>query len=126
MKRDTIKLYDGSIVANRAARYSKAGLNFDIISPGYDVQGNKRETWTQFVYKGVPVFEIKLRVKVLQAIAQFDKLWDKHITTQKHVREALSQCMSARQKRFKDGKSGVEPAPALTVDGRPDPLEYVT
>lgn len=125
MKRDTIPLYEGQLMANRVGRIVRAGIEFDIIRPGYDTQGRRRTTWTQFCVEGVSVYEYRKQARLDKAIRQFDKLWAKRIGTNDDLaRAAVAAARKERQGKFRNGTSGESPAPALRIDGRPDPTVY--
>lgn len=121
MTRDLIPLYDGAIKANRVGSFQKDGHSFDVIRPGYDSQGRRRTSWTQFVYRGYPIFEVKVHADLARAIKQFEDRWAQSVTPNPELFEqGMRNAIAERKSKFKDGKSGFEPAPALRVDGRPD------
>jgi hypothetical protein len=111
-------LHGGALKANQVGAFQRLGVNFQIIHPGYDSQGRRRTHWTQIVYDGVPIWEWKLNAPMETVTALFDADWKRHIGKNKRLlMHALRQTVAARAARFKDGISGVEPAPALHRDG---------
>lgn len=126
MSRDLIPLYGGQINANRIGTFTRAGVAFDIIRPGYDSQGRRRIAWTQFVYQGVPVYEVKLRADTTEAMKRFDQEWRRAIEGENAWKliPALEACIKDRRAKFRDGVTGETPAPALAVDGRGDGKRY--
>lgn len=124
-ERDLIPLYDGALQANQVGRFARGGATFDIIRPGYDAQGRRRTTWTQFVFEGVPVFEVKRKVNLDVAMEIFDELWAEHIKDEHDLLlQALNSTRKDRLSKFRDGRTGESPAPALTVDGREEGKRY--
>jgi len=122
---DRIPLYDGSIQGNRVGCFTRGDLQIDVIKPGFDSQGRSRQSWTQFVIDGVPVYEVKLRTQLPDAMRKFDDLWSKYIESDPSVLDkALAACRADRLAKFKDGKTEESPAPALSHDGRPDGKQY--
>jgi len=134
---DLIPVYDGEIRGNRVGRFLRAGITFDIIRPGYDAQGRRRHTWTQFLYEGVPVFEVRKLSEIDAAMDQFDDLWDEHIKVGAAtgalgldaydydlLTRALDVTKRGRLARFRDGRTGESPAPAYSVDGRGEGKRY--
>lgn len=123
--RDLIPIYDGALQANRIGAFTRCGATFDIVRPGYDAQGRRRHTWTQFVFEGVPVFEVKKQVQLDAAMDQFDALWKQHIGADCDLlRRALQAARNERLAKFRDGRTGESPAPAVSVDGREDGKSY--
>ncbi len=121
----TIRLYadhpEGGIKAHVVGSFQRHGHTLYVIRPGYDAQGRRRTAWTQVVHDGVPVWEHKLRADLGKVLAKFDDLWRTAIgKNQRLSTDALAQTRQARLRAFKDGQAGVEPAPALTRDGRGD------
>lgn len=129
--RDLILLYDGAIRANSIGCFIRAGVSFEIVRPGYDAQGRRRISWTQFVWEGVPVFEVKKRAELSDAMDHFDAMWDEHIYDKKAGKDdadllmrALNATKNERMSKFRDGRTGESPAPALSVDGRGEGKRY--
>jgi hypothetical protein len=120
-----IKIYDGSIKANKIGSIVRGGITFEIIRPGYNDQGRQMVGWTQFVFKGVPVFEVKRAAELKDAIKKFDDNWDKHIASNEAIlAKALEACVKSRRKLFKDGVTGEAPAPSLEVEGLESGTNY--
>lgn len=112
-------LYGGALKANQVGAFQRLGVNFQIIHPGYDTQGRRRTNWTQVVHDGVPIWEWKLSAPTDTVLAHFDSLWKESIGRNRRLlKSALKQVVNDRRSRFKDGITGVEPAPALVQDGR--------
>ncbi|AFU86621.1 hypothetical protein D869_gp293 [Caulobacter phage CcrRogue] len=119
-------LYDGALEGNCVGRFVRAGQTFDVIRPGYDAQGVKRQTWTQIIHDGVPVFEVKVRTDLDNVIDRFDALWERHIGDDDDLlARALTSVKRERASKFRDGKAGVAPAPTLAHDEHPYPPHYV-
>ena len=109
----------GEIRAHVVGSFMRHGATLYVIRPGYDAQGRSRKSWTQVVHDGVPIWEHKLRAPLNKVLAQFDSLWRSSIgQNRKLSAEALIATKAARQRAYMDGMSGIEPAPALTRDGR--------
>lgn len=107
-------LYNGEINANVVGGFMRLGQNFLVIHPGYDSQGRRRTNWTQVVYDGVPVWEWKLSAPLDVVLEKFDEDFKTHIGKSPRVlAQSLRQCVAARRARFKDGVTGVEPAPGM-------------
>ena len=123
MSRDYLPIYDGAIQANRIGTFTRGGLTIHIIRPGYDSQGRRRQSWTQFVVDGVPIYEVKVRVELDVALKKFDELWAKFITPEV-LPQALANCRNDHLTKFKDGVTGESPAPSLAHDGRPEGKRY--
>lgn len=125
MKRDMIPLYRGELMANRVGKIIRGDLEFDIIRPGYDSQGRRRASWTQFCIFGVPVYECKKHLTMGAAIKEFDRLWTLYIGDDLDLAQrAINAARVERKRRFRDGVTGESPAPALRVDGRPEGERY--
>lgn len=121
----TITLYpdhpSGEIKAHVVGSFMRHGAILYVVRPGYDAQGRSRPSWTQVVHDGVPIWEHKLRADLSKVLAQFDSLWKASIgQNRKLSAEALLATRAARLRTFKDGAAGIEPAAALTRDGRGD------
>lgn len=111
-------MYDGAIRANRVGVFVKSGLQFEIVRPGYDSQGRRRQQWTQVVHNGVPVFTVKLIRPISDVIDRFDALWEKWIGDDADILgKALRSNHAAHMSRFRDGVTGESPAPTHTMDG---------
>lgn len=123
-----LSLYGGAVKANEVSRFVRAGKVFVVIRPGYDAQGEKRATWTQIVHEDVPIYEVKVRTALDNVLDKFDILWDRHIGDEDEqnafLNRALESVKRERRAKFRDGRSGVAPAPALSRDGREPPLTY--
>lgn len=125
MKHDPIELYGGQLTGNNIGSICKGKLNFDVIRPGYDAQGRKRLAWTQFIYDGIPVFEVKIKTDLPIALKKFDELWEQHIGNDHALAlKALERCKIDRISKFRDGKTGESAAPSVVQDGRPDGKIY--
>lgn len=108
----TTLIYNGTIKANYIGEFSRGSIDFTIIRPGFDIQGRKRISWTQFVVDGVPVFEVRKRSTLEGAMDKFDALWDQHIGQDTELlRKAITACQKERLSKFQDGVSGESPAP---------------
>lgn len=121
----TIILYPGhpagEIKAHVVGSFMRHGATLYVVRPGYDAQGRSRASWTQIVHNSVPIWEHKLRAPLTKVLSQFDALWRQTIGNNKKLsREALDATRAARMRTYKDGMSGVEPAAALSRDGRGD------
>ena len=115
----TTPIYDGKIKARNASGMVRLGQNFQVIYPGYDSQGRRRQSWTQVVWKGIPIWETKLACTLSAAIAKFDSEMAKHVGKDTDLLvKALNQAAEHRRKRFQDGVTGEAPAPTLTADSR--------
>lgn len=123
----SIAIYDGEITANHVGSFIKLGEAFQVIKPGYDSQGVARSSWTQVVHEGIPVFEHKVQGPLPAAMREFDRQWDKTIGADHALMaRSLDACKKEHRRKFRDGKSGVEPAPTLTQDARDAGTEYVS
>jgi hypothetical protein len=121
----TILIYNGAIKANHVGAFTRGGVIFDIVSPGYDSQGRRRTSWIQYVHEGVPVFETKMDCSLKESLELFDSLWKESIGDNASLLvKAIAAAKVERLSRFKDGKTGIEGAPALKVDGRPEGKKY--
>lgn len=122
-----LSIYNEAIRANRVGAFIKNGLAFDVIRPGYCIQGTRRPTWTQVVYDGVPVFEIKTNVSLMTAMERFDRHWDSIVGTDQGLAvRALAACRKARLERFRDGVTAETFAPSVTQHGKGEGLVYPT
>jgi len=123
-----VALYGGAIKAHCIGSFMKGPHAIDIIRPGYDSQGRRRNGWTQFVHKGVPIFEVKMQKTLAVAQERFDTLWEKYIgaPNSELAFKALAAVHKERIEKFQDGKTGESAAPALTRDGRGDGKQYNT
>lgn len=114
-------LYGGQIKANVIGGFTRLGVNFKLIHPGYDAQGRRRP-WTQVVYEGVPVWEWKIQAAAPHVIDMFDRDLKATIgRSTKLLTRALKATVKNRTERFKDGVSGVEPAPTARRRGASAP-----
>lgn len=111
-------MYGGAINANHVGGFVKNGLQFEIVRPGYDCQGRRRQQWTQVIHKGVPVFTVKLIRPISDVIDRFDALWEENIGDDAEILEkVLRSNHAAHMARFRDGVTGETPAPTHTRDG---------
>ena len=55
MSRQNLPIYGGALKANKIGSFVLGGETFHIIRPGYDSQGRRRTTWTQFVHEDIPI-----------------------------------------------------------------------
>ncbi|UTU07895.1 hypothetical protein CcrC1_gp209 [Caulobacter phage C1] len=116
----------GSLKARVVGTFMRSGQTFNVIHPGYDAQGRRRSTWTQVCVDDVPVWEWKLTAPISTVLENFDRLMSKSIGKDKKLlKAAIRATQNNRRDRFKDGVSGVEPAPSLTLDGRTPSPTYV-
>lgn len=124
MKPDRIPLYadhpDGAIRANRVGSFVHGGLTFDLISPGYDTQGNRRPNWYQIVHGDVPIFDHKYPNSTIDiVIDRFEALWEKTFGADLSILpRALEMTKQARRACFRDGRTAMSPAQSITRDGR--------
>lgn len=121
-----IPLYDGALRGNKVGSIVKGPRTFDIIRPGYDAQGRRRTKWTQIVHDGVPIFEMKVRTDMNAVLDRFDQLWGRFIGPDDCdlADRALAGVKRERTSKFRDGRTGVEPAPSVAIDGRGDGQRY--
>lgn len=117
----------GSLKARRLGAFIKGGLAFEVIRPGYDSQGRRRLQWTQIVHEGVPIYEAKLSTSLEATFARFDELWDQTIgDDESMLHQALASVKRERVAKFRDGATGVTPAPSASKDGRGDGLRQTS
>ncbi len=122
-----LPIYNGSIQANRVGAFVKQGMAFDVIRPGYCIQGTRRPTWTQVVFQGVPVFEIKTSVSLTAALDRFDRQWDSILGGDADLAgRALAACRKSRLEKFRDGVTAETFAPSVTQHGKGQGLVYPT
>ena len=120
----TVTLYAdharGSIKAHVVGGFMRGSRHLLLISPGYDSQGRRRTGWTQVVYGDTPIWEFKRQANSNEVCRQFAKLWDEAFGQRNTplIEKALQMVVAARNKAWKDGESGMAPAPAITKDGR--------
>lgn len=122
-----LSLYAGALEANEVSRFVREGETFKVIRPGYDAQGEKKATWTQIVHEDVPIYEVKVKSTLDNVLDKFDILWDRHFDEDDDpafLAAALASVKRERRRKFRDGRSGVSPAPALSKDGRTPPRPY--
>lgn len=125
MSRDLLPLHQGAIRANRIGSFVMGGESFHIIRPGYCTQGKRRLKWTQFVHDDVPIFEVKLQVDLDRAIAQFESQWKRTVGDDRELlARALENCKRERRRKFRDGVSGVAPAPSASTHDRSEGRRY--
>lgn len=130
MRVDKVTLFvgheKGEIRANRVGAFVKGGESFDVIRPGYDIQGRRRIGWTQVCHGGVPIFDHKLQAPLEVVMERFDRLWAKAVGTDTPIlKRALDMTKAARLSRYRDGVTTEGAAPALTRDGRGHGQKYV-
>ncbi len=114
-----VSLYGGAIEAHQIGVFIMCGETFRIIRPGYNAQGQRKNTWTQIVHEDIPVYETKIKADVARAMALFQGNWKKTIGDDRELmRKALAACKASRRRQFGDGSAGVQPAQSLTRDGR--------
>lgn len=114
---DEIELYDGALKAHRAASFVKDGFYIEVVRPGYDSQGRRRNSWTQFSHEGIPIYEVRTQMPMRDAITRFDELWDDYFAANPGLlTDALEGVKRERRRAFKAKYSGVPPAPAATQD----------
>lgn len=122
-----LPIYDGAITAHSVGAFVKCGEAFQVIRPGYDCQGERRVSWTQVVHEGIPIFETKVKCELSVAMVEFDRQWAIHIGDNRELMKlALDACKKEHRRKFKDGVSGVEPAPTMTQDGRANGSHRIT
>ena len=113
-----VPLYGGALQAHKIGSFLKKGHGFSVIRPGYCIQGKRRIGWTQVVHEDVPIFTVKAKVNLQDAMAKFDELWDAHIEDDIELfLRALEACKAEHRAKFRDGRSGVPAAPSLVKDG---------
>ena len=111
--------------ANKIGSFVMGGETFHVVRPGFDIQGRKRTAWTQVVHEDIPVYESRLDVPLDQVLKRFEEQFDALIgDDRKLLAQALKQTKAEHRKKFKDGVSGVEPAPTSSQDGRATGREY--
>lgn len=122
-----LPIYDGKITANRIGAFISNGLTFDVIRPGYCIQGTRRPSWTQIVYEGVPIFETKTQLSLEAAIEKFDDMWARTIGADKALaQKALAACVKSRLSKFQDGVTAEKPAPSVSQDGKGSGMTYLS
>jgi hypothetical protein len=115
----TVPLYGGVIQGHKVGSFLKGGEAFQVVSPGYCIQGKRRGTWTQVVHEDIPVFTVKMDVPLTKVMEQFDRRWDSVIGKDRELMQrALAACKAEHRRKFRDGASGEEPAPTISRDGR--------
>lgn len=115
----TVSLYGGAIQAHKSGSFVKGGEAFQVISPGYCIQGRRRIDWTQIVHEDIPVFTVKMRCSVAKALKQFDMHWDKAIGKDRDLMQAaLAACKKEHRRKFRAEDAGNAPAPTSARDGR--------
>ncbi len=129
MKKTVVLFEDhdrGSRRATVVGGFVRGGRSLLVVRPGYDAQGRRRESWTQVVDGDVPIWEFKRQAPLGDVLGHFSELWIKTFGKRSEalVEQALALTKQARSKAWLDGEAGVEPAPALTRDGRRDGLAY--
>jgi hypothetical protein len=125
LSRDILPIYDGAIKANRIGAFVLGGETFYVTRPGYCSQGKRRSEWTQIVHEGIPIYEVKLSVDMAQVISNFETSWKRWIGDDRALLgKALTACKKERRKKFRDEKTGVEPAPTFSRDSTAQGLRY--
>ena len=125
MSRKVWPLYGGAIKGNKIGAFVMGGETFHVVRPGFDVQGRKRTAWTQVCHDDIPVYTVKMDVPLDAVIAKFEREFDATVRGDPAIlARALEMSKTEHRRKFKDGVSGVEPAPALTRDGRGDGARY--
>lgn len=126
MSAKSIPLYDGAIKAHKVGGFIMGGEMFHIIRPGYDVQGQRRIKWTQFVHEDVPIFQVKTDMRLEDAIAHFTAQFDKTFSGDALAKlpRALKNSKAEHRRKFRDGVTGVEPAATTTLDGPAEGVVY--
>lgn len=121
MSRRYLTLYPGHERGSVEASYVGAMMFNDhsmyVLRPGYDIQGNKRTDWTQFVVEGVPVMEIKAAVDVLAAMKLFKEQTNWLRKEPELAAKAIERARQERLRKWRDPEYGAEPAPSVGVDG---------
>lgn len=118
MSRQNLPIYGGALKANKIGSFVLGGETFHIIRPGYDSQGRRRTTWTQFVHEDIPIYQIKMDVDLDVAIERFEAAFKVAIGEDRALLlEALKGSKASHRARFMDGETGQEPAPTATQDG---------
>lgn len=112
MANDRIFLFDGKVKAHKVGGFMKEGFAFDIVRPGVDIQGRNRLTWTQIIWKGIPVWEMKTSNDLPTVMEKFNSNWGMWFGENKALAlKAMEAEVADRRDRFQDGTSGVEIAP---------------
>lgn len=125
MSRQTHLLYGGALKANKIGAFVMAGETFHIIRPGYDSQARRQPRWTQFVHEDIPVYQVKMDVDLDVAMARFESAFKASIGEDRDLlAKALAGSKASHRARFKDGETGVEPAPTATRDGIKEGRRY--
>lgn len=109
----------GDVEAHLVGQFLIDGHSIEVIRPGYDSQGRRRKVWTQFVWNGVPIYEVKVQCKLAHAIERFELNWARAFdeSTPDEIKAALEGARRERTRKFRDGRSGETPAPSITLDG---------
>ncbi len=117
----------GELIANKVSAFLLAGrFPVEVIRPGYDSQGNKRERWTQFVVEGVPIAEVKVEVPLRTAIDKLHEMMAPIKDDRDLIGRGIEACRRQRIERWRDGVSGVETAPSINIDGHGPAEQYIS
>lgn len=111
MPKNKILLYNGKTSARKISSIVRDGFDFDIVNPGVDIQGRNRITWTQFVWKGTPIWETKMECDLSTAVEIFNTEWSDVFAGKIDLARRMLELESThRNERFQDGTSGNEVA----------------
>lgn len=129
--RKTTPLYkdhpQGSITASVVGSFMLGRRHLLVVRPGYDAQGRRRQNWTQVVDGDVPIWEFKRTMALPKVLEHFRALWKKSFAGNAALIErSMDAVKASRRKRFRDGMSGMSPAPSLTRDGRGEGIVYTS
>ncbi len=125
-KPKAIPIYGGQIKAHWVGAMVRGDQPFEVIRPGYDAQGKRRLTWTQFVHDDIPIYEVKVNIGLREACQKFTDEFRRFGLDQNPalLARALEQTKSGRRRRFKDGVSGEAPAPTTSQDGKREGVRH--
>lgn len=80
--------------------------------------------WTQLVWRGVPVWEQKMRTELPNFLEVFNTHWDKAFKDNpEFALKVLEAEVRDRERHFQDGVKGNVVAPA-SIDGPNEPTRY--
>lgn len=127
LRRQTAPLYGEAIRANKLGAFVMGGEPFQVIRPGYDIQGRRRTTWTQIIHEDIPIFTARKDAPLREVIAQFESLWSRAIGEDRDLLlRALAACKKEHRRKFRDGESGEAPAPTISRDGKRETQAYIS
>lgn len=119
-----ILLYGGKVKGKCIGAFIRDDFEFQIVKPGIDIQGRNRTRWTQIVWSGVPVWEMKLDVPLTAALEKFNILWEQYFKDKPDFAlKVLESEKADRERHFQDGVKGEVVAPA-PLDGANEGTRY--